>query len=111
MSNGRNPPESDEELAGKRQYMSRKELAAKTGLSLSTIDRLLAKKKLAKDQPGGKGTRVLIPIGAIASATPEATEMPKGLTDGRLTAAASSGQACLSGKKPLWMSSQGATKR
>jgi hypothetical protein len=48
-----------------RQSFSPKEFAQLKGLSLSTVHRYLKAGKLPYSQPGGRGHRILIPVGAL----------------------------------------------
>jgi hypothetical protein len=104
MSDGRKLPESE------RQCLSPNEFVAATGLSLSTVHRLLAKKQLPKDQPGAKGTRILIPIGAVDAFTPKASDTQIGNTTRQLDTDVAGERGRLSGRPPLWISGQRANK-
>jgi hypothetical protein len=95
-----------QELPEGRKGLSPKEFAAATGFSLATVHRRLAKNQLPKFQPGGKRTRILIPLDAFSGNQPEATQPP---ADQRADDTAANGApACaeknhLSGRKPGWM--------
>jgi hypothetical protein len=52
------PPES-------AQYLSPREFAQRSGLSLATVYRYLAARLIPKVQPRGKRGRVLIPVAAL----------------------------------------------
>ncbi len=45
----------------KKNFLSRTEFAAESGLSTATVDRYLRDGRIRKYQPGGAGCRVLIP--------------------------------------------------
>ena len=111
MPDGQELPESGQDTPSiQRQCLSPKEYVAVTGLSLSTVHRLLEKKQLPKDQPGGKGTRILIPIHALAVATPKAQESPIGHKTGHSVTVPTGEQGRLSGRQPLWMTGQRGNK-
>ena len=61
-------PQSGPDAAAKRRYLTVKELAAATGLSVSTLRRLQRKGRLPFFQPGGPGTRIVYPPDAIEQA-------------------------------------------
>ncbi|WP_391527855.1 helix-turn-helix domain-containing protein [Pirellulimonas nuda] len=64
--------------AAARPYYSPAEITALTGLSPSTVQRLIANSKLPALQPGGPRHRILIPHDAIAEcATATAPRAPK----------------------------------
>jgi excisionase family DNA binding protein len=56
------------DAATSRRYLTVKELATATGLSVSTLRRLQRKGQLPFFQPGGPGTRVVYPLDAIEQA-------------------------------------------
>jgi excisionase family DNA binding protein len=91
------PPES--------AFISPAEYALLTGLSLSTVTRLLAKKKIPKLQPGGKGTRVLIPRDAVRFTKTEMSKTATNQVVAPLDADVPGVQGRLSGRQPLWMAS------
>jgi excisionase family DNA binding protein len=57
-----------------REYLSPTQFLALSGLSLSTVRRLLASGLLPFVQPGGKRCRILIPRSALESLTDSAAE-------------------------------------
>ena len=85
-----------------RDYVDIVELAARTGVSISTINRLKKRGKIPFYQPGGKRTRVLFPPdaikGAVSFQTPiDATSPASGPSDTDLGyAGASEGSVLLS---------------
>lgn len=56
------------EQSSGRLYLTKRQLAQRTGLSESTIQRLKDDNKLPFFQPGGKGARVLFPLNAVEAA-------------------------------------------
>jgi hypothetical protein len=95
-----------QELPAGRKGLSPKEFAAATGFSMATVRRRLAKNQLPKFQPGGKRSRILIPLDALIGSQPEST---KPRADQRTDDTAANGApGCaeknhLSGRKPGWM--------
>ena len=68
MSQARRRNESDVSDSGVprvRAYMDLYQLAAHTGFSVSTINRLRRKGKIPYHQPGGPGTKIVFPHDAI----------------------------------------------
>jgi hypothetical protein len=85
-----------------RRYLSPEEFALVTGLSLSTVHRRLARQQLPKIQPGGKGTRIMIPLDAIEIAKPAADNGQK--MSPTNTKQDRTDKGYLSGRRPQWMS-------
>jgi excisionase family DNA binding protein len=56
-----------------RNYINVVELAERTGLSISTINRLKSRGKISFYQPGGKRTRVLFPLNTVERAVSSQT--------------------------------------
>lgn len=53
-----------------RLYFTIDEFSEVTGLSPATIRRNIRKKNLPHFQPGGRGTRILIPVSALGNSSP-----------------------------------------
>lgn len=97
-----------------RNYIDIADLAARTGLSISTINRLKSRGKIPYYQPGGKRARVLFPLDAIeaiaSSAVPQvalpsaiaASEAKAGQAMASEDAPRSSSETRLSGPSPRW---------
>jgi hypothetical protein len=86
------------------QYLTRQQLAARSGLSASTVQRYKEQNLIPYFQPGGKGARVLFPMGAVEAASATA----------KLQKLTATGQAIdadlprvrkspLAGRSPRWM--------
>lgn len=60
------------------RFVSPQEFARLAGFSASTLWRRIRDGSIPFWQPGGPGTRVLIPLSAIESASPSATSVPAG---------------------------------
>jgi len=86
----------------KSMYLDADALAARTGLSLSTIHRLKRHGKIRFYQPGGKGTRILFPPNAIEQIKESAEVGPEDI----LVGAPMPIQKGLSGPRPTWMKSK-----
>ena len=100
-----------------RNYVDIVELAARTGFSISTINRLKKRGKIPFYQPGGKRSRVLFPSDAIETAadsqTPAITPTPvvrqdtlnlcqPGTSEGPIVLSPSSDTSRLPGPMPRW---------
>ena len=53
-----------------QKYLSPKEFAARTGISLATVRRYLKSGRVVAHQPGGRRHRVLIPADALEQVAP-----------------------------------------
>ena len=86
-----------------KQYLNISELSARSGLSVSTIRRLVDNGKIEVFQPGGPRTKLLFRPGAL-EITPRAGDAPD-------SNAATSGpnRPQLSGRRPGWMTPQTTT--
>src|SRR4051794_8036102 len=60
-----------------KRYLSPQEFSRLSGLSLATVHRYLRKGKLPHRQPGGRRTRILIPVDALE---PRAGDTPAQVT-------------------------------
>jgi hypothetical protein len=92
-------------LEDNRKFLSPKEFVAVSGISLATVHRRLKSKQLPKYQPGGPGTRIMIPVDAIEISTPAADS---GRNGQRISSTATNvgrtDKVHLSGRRPHWMS-------
>ncbi|MEX1039831.1 MAG: helix-turn-helix domain-containing protein [Pirellulaceae bacterium] len=81
-------------MTNERQYLSPTELAAKSGLSLSTINRLKRERRIPYMQPTGPGGKALFPPDAMDQLMhrPEPTSKEDFTT----------GPKMLAGVKPAW---------
>jgi len=86
------------------QYLTRCELAARSRLSPTTIQRYKLKGLIPFYQPGGKGARVLFPPDAIEAATSAAASETS--NDGEQVVNPELPGVCKSmpGRRPRWMS-------
>jgi len=100
-----------------RDYVDIVELAARTRVSMSTINRLKRRGRIPFYQPGGKRTRVLFPLnaieGVISSQTPADARLPAsgpvdgdlghvGASEGSVLLSPSSDTSRLPGPMPRW---------
>jgi hypothetical protein len=84
-------------------YLTRSELAAKSGLSTSTIHRYKLRWVIPFYQPGGKGARVLFPPDAIEAAT-SAANSELANTEEQIDSPELPHRAePMPGRRPLWM--------
>ena len=74
-------------------YLTRRQLAAQTGLSLATIHRLKAEGRIPYHQPAGRNGKVLFPPDALERANEDA---------GEPTSSSAGGSARPSGPRPRW---------
>lgn len=94
-----------DECDSARKYLSPNEFASATGLSISTIFRRLKAGQIQLYQPGGKRTRILIPIAAVESEPSQRQLDPDSHSAETVHSKclASLDQKPLSGRKPKWM--------
>jgi excisionase family DNA binding protein len=83
----------DEKPTQRRKFLTIAELSAISGLSASTIRRLVRDDRIPFHQPSGKGGKLLFPPDAIERASPAA-----GL--------GSDASAQLAGRRPSWMTNK-----
>jgi hypothetical protein len=104
---GQEPSEAENAPAGKRKFRSPQEYAAITGLSLSTVHRRLKRNQIPKFQPGGPGSRVLIPVDEMPLLPPEkkcsASDTPPAAPQGSPTASVAEVPPRPRGPKPRWL--------
>jgi hypothetical protein len=62
---------ADSSASSTRLYLSPREFAAHSGLSLATVHRYLKSGKLPAVQPGGFRARILIPLRSLGERSPE----------------------------------------
>jgi excisionase family DNA binding protein len=107
--------EADERRAeaSQRMYLTKKELAARTGLSPTTIQRYKKDRKLPFYQPGGEGAKLLFPPNAVEAALRQLQQEQEAVTSSASTArngASESGRTTavgrLSGPRPRWQTDQ-----
>jgi excisionase family DNA binding protein len=87
--------QSDEAMGKDRRYLSPEEFGDRSGLSLATVHRYLKKGKLPFHQPGGRRTRILIPIDALESVSRSASQAD------RTTAPAAAQEASPAAERPV----------
>jgi hypothetical protein len=94
----------------KRKYVSPNDYVKLTGLSLSTVHRRLAMNQIPKFQPGGPGTRILIPADFAEELLTDIEQT--GVSQSESPAATANlapdlaRRDALAGRKPLWMSGE-----
>jgi hypothetical protein len=81
------------------EHVSIPEFARRSGFSHSTIRRRLRDGSLPRFQPGGPGTRIVIPLSALHSNAPA----PEAAESGSVAVPT----AERGGRRPQWMSSSG----
>jgi hypothetical protein len=91
-----------------RKYLSPREYSTLTGLSMATVQRRLSTKQIPFFQPGGRRSRVLIPVDALQAQAEETGPEPS--TNGsagpqtvRDPKPAIKKQSHLPGPQPRWM--------
>lgn len=104
---GQDPSDAENAPIDKRNFRSPQEYAAITGLSLSTVHRRLKRNQIPKFQPGGPGSRVLIPVNGTPPLPPEkersAGDTPPAAPQGSPTASVAEEPPRPRGPKPRWL--------
>jgi hypothetical protein len=103
------PPEEDQNKRkpAEPQYLTRRDLAVRSSLSASTVQRYKEQNLIPYFQPGGKGARVLFPLNAIEAAIAAATsEKPNAsnIEDQANQTSVTSRRPILPGPRPRWQS-------
>lgn len=89
------------ELSAGPLYLTKRQLARRTGLSESTIQRLKDFNKVPFFQPGGKGARVLYPLNAVEVAFAHVSSDSSQTASVRKTDQESN--TAIPGPKPRWL--------
>lgn len=96
------------------QYLSKRELVKRSGLSAATVQRYVRAGKIPFYQPGGRGAKLLFPPNAIEAAVRQSTADPQAATGvtvvgvyaGPATAQSTRGSGVLPGPRPRWLTTR-----
>jgi hypothetical protein len=110
---GRQPDRTDD-CPVEPAYLTKAELARRSGLSPGTIQRYKDKELIPFFQPGGKGGRLLFPPNALEAAVARAHQDESARTDRTgqdYQAIPTAGQRKLPGPRPRWRARQSEDRR